>query len=383
MKKIISAVLTAIMALSVISAAADSYNEYSEVRIGLFWGASAKDKITISAKGGFNIHFGEDNGLIYNFSMLEDELLIEKCDDNFYINGNYFITSGQFAIKPAYGNIKINGQEYRGFVLLKRLSTSDITVINVLSLDDYLCSVVGKEMSPTWNIEALKAQAVCARSYAKIHLNKHGSYGFDLCAGQDCQAYNGVAGEYPSTAEAVRSTAGETVRVGGVPVEVFYFSSDGGSTEDSVNVWGGERSHLKSVEDPYENPEEATHYNWSSTISKDEIKTRLMQKGIDIGDIETLEITQTSPSGRALELEVRGTEDTYTAKREATRTLFGGYITYSQQYTVTDNGDTVTFEGRGWGHAVGMSQWGAKAMAEQGFDYKEILKFYFTGVEVY
>ncbi|MBQ7718892.1 MAG: SpoIID/LytB domain-containing protein [Clostridia bacterium] len=384
MKKKVSVILALIMSFMLLTVNADSYNEYSEVKVGLYFGGSAKSTVTLGSPGGFNIHFGEAQGLGYNFSMLEDEIVISKCDEkDFYINGNYFIAPGEFAVIPARGIITVDGKEYRGFILFKRLSGSDMTVINVLGLEEYLYSVVGKEMYPSWPLEALKAQAVCARTYAKLNAGKHSAYGFDLCSNQDCQVYLGVSQEDKKTITAVRETTGETVRVDGVPAEVFYFSSDGGSTEDSENVWGRAFSHLKGVKDPYENPDEATKYTWSNTISKSDLTKKLSLKGVKIGDIESIDITKTSRMGRVTELVINGTEGAYTASLEKTRTLLGGDLVYSQHFTVTDDDDTLTFDGRGWGHAVGMSQWGAKAMADKGFDYQDILKFYFTGVEVY
>ena len=361
---------------------ADMYNEYMEPRIGLFFGRTALETVKLHSSGGFNICLGEDGNYQYLFSMLEDDLVITKCGEtDFYINGNYFITTGQFAIKPAYGVISVNGADYRGFVLLRRQTGSDMTVINILSLEDYLASVIGKEMSPSWNIEALKAQAVCARSYTWTHLNKYKEYGFDLDTTQNCQVYPGLSSETESTRRAVTETVGQTVRYNGKPVEALYFSSDGGATESAVNVWGGESPYLLGVEDPYEKSGEATKYAWDITVTPDNIKNKLASRNKNIGEILDVEITEKSETGRAVEISITGTEDSYSVRRVETKTFFG---LLSQPFGVTKDEDgNYVFSGGGWGHSVGMSQWGAKAMADMGFGYKEILTYYYTGVEIY
>lgn len=383
MKKTIVMLLCAALVFACGTGASAYNGEYTEMRLGLFYGSTAQDTVTLHSSGGFNICLGEDGNYAYLFSMLEDDIVITKSGEkDFMINGNPFWTTGQFAIKPAYGKITVNGTEYRGFVSLKRLSSGDITVINVIGLEEYLWGVVGKEMSPSWNNEALKAQALCARSYALTHRNDFASYGFDLTITQRSQVYGGTAAETESTRRAVSETAGKAIRYNGNVVEAFFFASDGGSTEDVKNVWGSSLPYLKAVLDPYEKPEEASRYFWNVTLSRDEVIKKLVSKSILIGDVQNIEITETAPTGRVTGLRVTGSRGEYNAKREGARTLFS---LYSQFFAVTrsEDGETYTFSGKGYGHAVGMSQWGAKAMADRGFSCDDIIKFYFTGVEVY
>lgn len=381
MKKILSLILIFCMILSV-PAFADEYKGYREIKVGLFFGSTAKDSIEIASAGGFNICFGEDKNFAYHYSMLEEAMTVTTAgEDDYNLGVNFTLTEGQIAIRPARGVISVNGVPYRGFILLKREANKPMTVINVVDIESYLYSVVGKEMSPSWNIEALKAQAVCARTFVFKNLGKYKSYGFDLCTTQASQVYGGINAEHPSTIRAVDETAYKVIRYNGKACEVFYFSSSGGITESVENVWGTAFQHLKSVEDPYENPNEATRYTWDKTFTKEEIKEILEKKSIKIGDITNVEVTETAPSGRAVELTFTGTEGEYKALREKARTILS---LSSQLYTVTpaEDNSTYLFEGGGWGHAVGMSQWGAKAMADNGFTYKEILEFYFTDVEV-
>ena len=422
MKKIFLLILTAALALP--SASVLGYEQY--IKIGLYFASGSKDSITLTSPSGFTIGHGEDAGFARAYDMAETEIIVSKgAGGGFLINGMQFDTAGDMSVKPILGNIGIGGVNYRGFALLRRMTDSDMTVINVVGLEEYLYSVVGREMSPSWNIEALKAQAVCARTYAMTHMNKYQKYGFNLCNTQNSQVYSGIGAESESTIRAVNETAGQTVRYGGKTVEVFYFSSGGGSTEDSKNVWSGDLPYLKSVADPYENPSEATKYHWTETITREALERKIP----DVGRIQYIEIVSRAPSGRVTELRVVGDAGTKTAVREGVRGLIGYDILSSQQFTIAGGapvladgtalqsgaavlggdgvstlggdvsvlggynqtdysltkfyGDSFTFVGRGWGHSVGMSQWGAKAMADSGFTYTDILKFYFTGVEVY
>lgn len=428
MRKTQVLILSFMLLCSHINISADGLPEY--IRIGLFFGSTQKQSIDLSAPGGFTLGGGESTGFARIFDLAETEITITPAENGgFLINGNQFDCPDEMSVKPIGGHIKIGNNTYRGFALIKR-AEGGMTVINVVGLEEYLYSVVGKEMSPSWPIEALKAQAVCARTYAVTHLNKYKQYGFDLDDTQLCQVYPGVSSESERTVRAVNETSGQTVHYNGKTVEVFYFSCGGGSTEDSKNVWGGDLPYLKSVPDPYENPNEATRYTWTTSIARTELEEKLSAKGVGVGAIQYIEIISRAPSGRVTELKIVGSEGERTAKLEGVRTLIGYDILYSQQFTISGGltpvsisgaavqsgmsvltadgmantgneitvlganeqktyslnrfyGDSFTFEGRGWGHAVGMSQWGAKAMADQGFSYLDIIKHYFTGVEVY
>jgi len=289
------------------------------------------------------------------------------------------------------------------------------------------------EMSPSWHIEALKAQAVCARNYALSTLNKHSSYGFDVCTSTDCQVYSAGKAETESTIRAGKETEGKYLMYNGSLVNTLFFSCSGGHTANPKYVWGGEFPYLQAVKDPYESPDDASRYNWSFTYTTNEIKQRLESTGINIGDIVSISAKADEESGYVYELNITGTDGTHTYTKEKTRTWMGWDKLYSQRYVVTpvsdENSDlkavsskgkstvansvvissdgkkasfgypltvksskgnskiskTITafrFDGHGWGHGVGMSQYGAKAMAEKGFTYQQILEFYYTGANI-
>ena len=341
-----------------------------------------------------------------------------------------------FGIHPGASNVfKLNNNKdllFRGDLEVRRITGSDMTLINILPLEQYLYGVVPAEIGSSANPEALKAQAVAARTYTLNALNKHAKYGFDLCTTTACHVYKGYDGEAASTNKAVDDTAGKKVTYNGKLAEVFYFSSSGGVTEDVKNVWGSNIPYLVSVEDKYESGK-TYNYNWQIIKSAESISNTLKGRGYDLGDILSVSVTKTAPSGRAIELTVKGTKNHKIYTLNDCRSAFG---LESQWYTITTDADIAiknaglqaektqlgakkvmtaaglknlpaskgskitvlgadgvkdtvpviteqyTFSGKGWGHAVGMSQDGAMGMAKAGFKYDEIITHYFPGTKV-
>ncbi|MBN2557223.1 MAG: SpoIID/LytB domain-containing protein [Clostridia bacterium] len=338
-------------------------------------------------------------------------------------------------IKSTYSGdpktININGDRFRTSIELRKYPDSQITVINDLSLMDYLGGVVPLEIGTTETpFEALKAQAVAARTYA-IANHKHEDYGFDLCNSTCCQVYGGYDVENLATNNAIKATEGMVATYGGALAQLYYFSSSGGATASSQNVWSKAVPYLQSVSDPYE----ITKY-WSYTFSAAQMSGHLRSIGRDVGTVTGIEIISKSESGRVLSLRVLGTGGSAYFEKVSTRSAFPTYLP-SQMFTVggsssytvkrgdsmlgsieiagaqvktqfgtttitsqtnvsvmdangnmvivssqnASNGDFV-ITGAGNGHGVGMSQFGAIGMARAGYTYIEILKHYFTGIEV-
>ncbi|HEY5586275.1 MAG TPA: SpoIID/LytB domain-containing protein [Ruminiclostridium sp.] len=319
---------------------------------------------------------------------------------------------------------------FRGQVEFLRKTGSDMTIINVLPLEEYLYGVVPNEIEAYSNVEALKAQAIAARTYSYKSINKHASSGFNLCSTTDCHVYKGENSESPITNKVVDDTKDMVVTYNGSLVETVYFSSSGGKTEAAVNVWGSSFPYLQSVEDKYESGK-SYQYNWKLNYTIDEVNQKL--KSYNIGTVTGMEITKCSEAGRPIEIIVRGTlkPEGIVISKDKCRTFLG---LYSQLYTMTTDADinisvnnqkvstqlskvtvitatgqttysdpaqqitiigangastTVSaspteydFIGKGWGHAVGMSQEGAKGYANAGYTYDWILEHYYTGTEI-
>ena len=153
------------------------------------------------------------------------------------------------------------GYRYYGGFQYQRIDGKDLNVVNFLSMDDYIKGVIPYEMNAAWPLEALKAQATAARTYTAAHLNHHSSSGFDLCCEVDCQTYRGVNASDEVSDRAVDETSGVYMTYEGEYVNAFYFSSDGGATEDCENVFGAKLPYLKGKADPYEAYVDTGHDN--------------------------------------------------------------------------------------------------------------------------
>ena len=256
---------------------------------------------------------------------------------------------------------------YYGDFQFARLTGEDLTVVNYIELEDYTKGVLPNEMASDWPLEALKAQAVVARTYALANLNKFRSYGFDLSNDTSSQVYRGLRSATEKTNRAVTETAGQLVRYEGQLCTVYYFAADGGATEDSENVWTESAvPYLRGVKDPYEADIDFYCKSWRLTVPKDEI-----------GEIDVVY----TPIGNVLSVTVNGKSYSKDNVRTCLRNLGASYTI--RHFTVSESGDNYVIQGGGYGHNLGMSQWGAYSMAEKyGMTYDQIIKFYFTGVTV-
>ena len=552
MKRILSLLLCAaamVASLGVMPASAVDTNVTLRVGLTISGQSSFADPKLENAEGATGYTIGTMNGTSFSGSksISNTQLTIRLVGDAFQVSdtatGTVLYTSAagadHLAIRPNSDLTWFKGYKWNGDFVYRRASGSSITVINYVGLEDYVKGVLPYEIDPDWPAEAQKAQAVCARSFA-LGTSKHNEY-YELCNTTNCQVYLGANRATAASDAAVDATRGQYLTYNGEPVIGYFFSSDGGATEDAVNVWGGDYPYLQGKEDPYE-----THdSSWTETFTAEEIRQKLLNAGYTIGTVANVEVTKRTDTDNVNEVTVTDTDGhKVVIQRDDCRTVFGldsirytitpntaknaaaslpqskalditpsvhkvtvdgesvapqGYningdnyyklrdIAYilngtNSQFNVTwdpdnnrilltpdeayqevgdemssaasavvescspsnssiildgrslsltgyringnnfyrlrdvgkaldfgvdfdeqtrtvliDSGSSAqpepeqptvtnavsyTFTGSGWGHSVGMSQWGAYGMAQQGFDYKEILKFYFTGIEI-
>lgn len=410
--------------------------EYDTIKVGLYYGQTAKESVTINVDeavsyGYFDGAEHKEVGTLWGQSFT----IGVYSSTEVIINDTQIVeASDNFSLMPVSGNISVDGSAYRGGIMLKINKDSLFTVINVLPLEHYLYGVIASEMPSTWNMEALKAQAVCARGFAISNFNKHSSLGFNVCATTNCQMYGGIPSECEAVIEAVDSTCGLVVTYEDKVIQSLFYSASGGHTANVKNVWGSSIPYLSGVPDPYES-KDAPRHTWTATLSLEDIEEVLEEKEIYVGKVERLE-AQNDETGRVYELTVYGTEDSYTFEKQNTYSPFFAKGVKSQKYNLvpvgqsggkklyaqgaddymridsftaigandntaslksgfailSSNGTTIydsgsvaegyTFNGGGYGHGVGMSQYGAKGMAEAGHTFDEILAYYYPGTEL-
>jgi stage II sporulation protein D len=354
-----------------------------------------------------------------------DQVIVTAVNGVLFLN-NIPVGTGPLALLPDTEPLTWNLRSYRGIFLIT-FAAGKLNLINQLSLEDYLGGVVPKEVISGWPMAALKAQAIAARTYAVASLGKHGSSGFDLCAADHCQVYGGLGAEQPSTNTAVAETAGEVISYKGKIASAFFHAASGGITKDAGMVWDKAVPYLKPVQDWDQN---SPYNEWNRTFSWEEFQVkvgltypklgRLNQilpvnavkegekpKIMLVGDLGELTITTEDfrflaglPSSN-LELGVLyGPEPYITLWWPRDRKNPEALMTDPAVAGVTDrlnppwdlpdpwawlrdkDPQKVIIRGSGWGHGVGLSQWGAKGMADAGFNAYQIILHYYPGTVI-
>lgn len=423
-------------------------NDY--IRIGLKYGSNSVASCTIKSENGFILGTAADRGFdegmplpAYTKLVITNEggAVVIRDEDGVLLSSDLG-SSG--CIMPADyedgGILFYEETPYRGGILLMAETNGTITVINYVTLEHYVYGVLNSELHYTNPIEALKAQAVAARSFGELNLNKHAADGFDLCPTTHCQVYKGYSCEYPSTIQATDETHGEMIYSNGTPVIAFYYKNSGGYTQNVEDVWTYRHSYLRAVKDEY-----SPSFPWSTSLSFETIRQKMEAAGFNTGTIQSIAVKSRNSTGAVSELQIVGSGSTVTLQKEKIRNVLGATIIKSLMFQLDDSiegpagstawkissgtadampgsnvylvsgngkvtksestavygsngistvklggnaaseivtGETVSFSGYGYGHGVGMPQDGAVEMAKQGFTYDEILKYYYTDVEI-
>ncbi len=337
------------------------------------------------------------------------------------------------------------GYKYYGGFEYNRKDGNNIMVVNLVLMQDYVKGVLPYEMNAAWNIEALKAQAIAARSFSYFrndwHKKTDNGNNFDMCNNTHCQMYCGANSASANSNSAVDKTLGVYAYYNGTPAMTVYHSSDGGQTESAELMWGGTYPYLQPVTDPYEKSENAYRGVWSYTYNNTLLSKIMKEKGVTSNPIVDMYIEERTPAGNVYKLTVVDNKgNKYSFTKDKARSILSssadGVTPYSIRYWLTKSGsNTLTMQGKtntttstaltglyavgsnkkvtalkttnglyvltsggltqvgktggdyvvngkGWGNNIGMSQYGARDMANAGFKYDQILKFYYKGITV-
>lgn len=300
---------------------------------------------------------------------------------------------------------------YRGAVKVMA-NGNTMTLINEVPLEQYLYGVVPEEAIPSWPAEALKAQAVAARSYALYTMVQNKGKAYDIRPSTYNQVYIGQSGEYAATNVAVDDTRGQVLTYNNTPIEALFHSDGGGYTEDSVNVWGSQVPYLRGVKDYARNTGTSA---WTVALTRQSMEQKLRAAGKDVGTLREIRVStlrqrpmnlpDRGVSGRIKQAVLVGSARSLVVTGEQLQAIFGLKSTLFDFYvnvkpptsadqfknpkayhTFRSAADRVYIRGYGWGHGLGLSQWGAAAMAESGPHsdtyYQTILLHYYPGTKL-
>lgn len=284
----------------------------------------------------------------------------------------------QFWIEPTGdGIVYIGDKWYRGRTRVVA-QPGGLTAVNYVDLEHYLYSVVGGEMPTQWPLESLKAQAVAARSYVLYRRDRNQGTIFDVGDTTAWQVYRGLEEEASSTLAAVDATQGQVMTHNNRIIEAVFHSSSGGHTENVEDIWSSAIPYLRGVVDF---DQAAPVYQWNKQVSASDLK----QTVSGVGNIFAFTPVETTPRGRVVKMQVTGDQGTKLVDGSALRSSLG---LRSTLFAIAPEGGEVsapsTFSvyGRGFGHGVGMSQWGAYGMANEGYGYHQILGHFYQGTSL-
>lgn len=304
---------------------------------------------------------------------------------------------------------------YRGKLKVKAIQESCLQIVNVLNMEEYLCGVLPSEMPSSWPQEALKAQAVAARSEAYRKIKRHKKDGYDFCSGVHCQAYNGAKVETSATNAAIASTTGLVAVYNDKPIDAVYSNSCGGHTQGNIFASRVDVPYLQHKQDSFLSKgfffplsaleledwlasdkldvfcnnaafSRKSNFRWKRLYSRSQLEA-LINKKKDIGILYSIDIKERHPSSHVHSITIKASKGEFIIEKELNiRTLLGGLRSamFNIDVKLDKNGaaESFLFYGGGWGHGVGMCQVGAATMAERGFDFREILEFYYTDIKI-
>ncbi|AFY36968.1 SpoIID/LytB domain protein [[Leptolyngbya] sp. PCC 7376] len=280
--------------------------------------------------------------------------------------------AGELWVEPKNGGyVWIGDRWYRGKTQV-RINNGGVIAINHVDLEEYLYSVVGAEAIPSWPQEALKAQAVAARTYALKKRAENSRNLYDLDTTTANQVYKGLNSEYSTTHEAVKATTNQVMTYNGDVILAVFHSSSGGHTENVEDVWTRPLPYLRGVVD-YD--QSAPVYQWGKNISA----SRLGQLIGGVGTVKQIIPQRKTPQGRMVSVKIVGDRGTKNISGDQLRKLLD---LRSTLISATIQDGNVYIYGKGFGHGVGLSQWGANGLAQQGIDYQQILAHYYQNVNI-
>lgn len=358
------------------------------LRIGI---APEQKQITLTIPNG-NLVVEDSTGKKKDLGSFENATITVKNENNAMVVYDSkakvlgIFQEGTLKVEGNITPIAINGKKYRGDsqVIINPLKPETLNAINHVMIEDYLKGVVPAESSASWPLESLKAQTIAARTYAVANWKKRDNMGFDLMATTSDQVYKGMEIEQPSTNKAISETTGEVAMYEGKPINALFFSCSGGHTDNALDVWGVDLPYIKGVKDF---DEAAPRFSWNQNFTNESVRNAVKKLGSDVGTIKSIKPTEFTEFGRVKKLEVEGTNGTVTLDAAKFRLALGLNSTFwevkpelTSKTKKAPIPKSFSFEGKGWGHALGMSQWGARQMAEDGKNYQEIIQHYYSGV---
>ena len=338
-----------------------------------------RDSVALAIKGSYSVYVASSDKLLTGGYMLNT---IVTANGQGIMFGLRDLKFTRVEVRVPEGSfVHIDGRVFRGTVDIIRKDNMKLMVINKVPLEEYLYGVLYNEISHRWPIEAIKAQAIAARTFALYQARQNKLQDYDLTNDIYSQVYSGAASERWTTTRAATLTRGQVLTFKGDIFPAYYHATCGGYTEDASNLWAVDLPPLKGVDCLF--CKQSPHYKWEKSIPLADLQKKLNDNGYKTGKIKSVSVLGKNKSGRVDKIEIKddaGASSVLTAKDF--RQMLGPNELRSTAFELIIKGNELIINGTGWGHGVGMCQWGAKGQAERGKRADEILKYYYPGAEI-
>lgn len=322
-------------------------------------------RVTMTAAA---LECGDDLDEAEFVSLGKDSVVLERGGDAVTLNGEALPSESIRCRAGKPGSITVNGITVQGDVVVLK-SRGRLAAVNVLPLEDYLLGVLGSEMPKSFPLEALKAQAIAARTYALNKKLEQYSQPFHLGSSVISQVYKGLEADDPRTRQAIAETKGLVLTWQLQPIEAYFHASCGGHTESGLDALGRDLPYLRSVSCPCARL--ATSH-WTLKVAARELQP------VAGGRAAGLSVQGRSPTGRARKVQV----GTRSIDAVSLRERLGYMRLKSLAFDVGTSKDGWVLTGHGFGHGAGLCQWGARLLADAGKDHRAILEHYYPGTEL-
>ncbi len=339
-------IMTATVLLAMLPVIAHAYEQPQFVKVGLKYGNTAPIQCKIVSAAGFSLGSVSDEDGFTELLPLPGytELIATAVGGQVELKDNRgVLISADIGLHGCLmpysrdsGYLTLDGLDYRGGIMIKAGGDNRLTVINYISMEEYLYGVVHREIGMKNPPEALKAQAITARTFAALNINKHASLGFDLCSTTDCQVYGGCKDEYESTNKAVDDTAGLIIYCGDIPASTNYYKNSGGHTQNSEDVWSAAIPSLRAVPDPY-----SPDYPWQATMDFITLRQKLIQADMDPGNIASVRIGERNTSGAVSSLIIKGSNGEIKLEKAKIRSVLGASLVRSTHFSIGETHNNI------------------------------------------
>ena len=339
------------------------------------------EEATLAISGSFNILKAGTKELLYRGKNLALSKVVLAAG-GLKIKDMLFNTGSLLIVSKRKAGITVNNRSYRGDIAISRTPDNKLLIVNTLDLEFYVKGVLYHEISHQWPLEAIKAQAVAARTYAVYQKEANALKDYDLTADTSSQVYGGFGSEQYKTNRAVNFTTGEVLQYKGKVFPAYFHATCGGMTESAHELWNididplkGERVCSFCLGSP--------HYYWKAAMDLSAIQKKLGGAYSLSGDLNNIVVGERNSTGRVRTLELKSASgDSINISAKDFRAILGPDVIRSTNFSILIDAEHVIFSGKGWGHGVGLCQWGALGMSRKGYNYKEILAFYYPGSEI-